>query len=77
MTFTDRHGRLIGDIEIPGVDSDETDDIQIQDADPVLIDDDIEIPGVDAVAGPENPTHKLLRLIMISTSPKPTHLQSR
>jgi hypothetical protein len=23
MTFTDRHGCLIGDIEIPGVDSDE------------------------------------------------------
>jgi hypothetical protein len=23
MTFNDRHGRLIGDIEIPGVDSDE------------------------------------------------------
>jgi hypothetical protein len=23
MTFTDRHGRLIGDVEIPGVDADE------------------------------------------------------
>jgi hypothetical protein len=30
MTFTDIHGRLIGDIEIPGVDADEEDD------DPIL-----------------------------------------
>jgi hypothetical protein len=26
MTFTDRHGRLIGDVEIPGVDDQEEDD---------------------------------------------------
>jgi hypothetical protein len=26
VTFTDRHGRLIGDIEIPGVDSTEDED---------------------------------------------------
>jgi hypothetical protein len=26
MTFTDRHGHLIGDIEIPGVDYDEDED---------------------------------------------------
>jgi hypothetical protein len=51
MTFTDRHGRLIGDIEIPGVDSDEDQEDQFPGVAPV-IDDDIEIPGVD-VAGPE------------------------
>jgi hypothetical protein len=26
MTFTDRHGRLIGDVEIPGVDDQAEDD---------------------------------------------------
>jgi hypothetical protein len=51
MTFTDRHGRLIGDIEIPGVDSDEEQEDHLPGVAPV-IDDDIELPGVD-VAGPE------------------------
>jgi hypothetical protein len=51
MTFTDRHGRLIGDIEIPRVDSDEEQEDHFPGVAPV-IDDDIEIPGVD-VAGPE------------------------
>jgi hypothetical protein len=37
MTFTDRHGRLIGDVEIPGVDDQEV---------PVIADD-IKITGVD------------------------------
>jgi hypothetical protein len=67
LTFTDRHGRLIGDveipgmdsdaigdIEIPGVDSDKADDVQFSGEDPV-IDDAIEIPGAD-VEGPKNPT---------------------
>jgi hypothetical protein len=52
MTFTDRHGRLIGDIEIPGVDSDEEQEDHFSGVSPV-IDDDIEIPGVD-VAGPRS-----------------------
>jgi hypothetical protein len=51
MTFTDRHGRLIGDIEIPGVDSEEEQEVHFLGVAPV-IDDDIVIPGVD-VAGPE------------------------
>jgi hypothetical protein len=51
MTFTDRHGRLIGDMEIPGADSDEEQEEHLPGVAPV-IDDDIEIPGVD-VAGPE------------------------
>jgi hypothetical protein len=51
MTFTDRHGHLIGDIEIPGVDSDEEQEDHFPGVAPA-IDDDIEIPGVD-VAVPE------------------------
>jgi hypothetical protein len=50
-TFTDRHGRLIGDIEIPGVDSDKEQEDHFPGVAQV-IDYDIEIPGVD-VAGPE------------------------
>jgi hypothetical protein len=50
ITFTYRHGRLIGDIEIPGVDFDEEQEDHFPGVEPV-IDDDIEIPGVD-VAGP-------------------------
>jgi hypothetical protein len=46
ITFTDRHGRLIGDIEIPGVDADEDDDDHIPGVVPVIADD-IEIPEVD------------------------------
>jgi hypothetical protein len=46
MTFTDRHGRLIGDIEIPGVDSREEADAHFPEVEPV-IEDDIDIPGVD------------------------------
>ena len=60
LTLTDRHGRLIGDIEIPGVDSDEADDVQFPVLDP-MIDDDIEIPGVD-VEGPENPTPQIVEI---------------
>ena len=59
MIFTDRHGRLIGDIEIPGVDSNETDDVQSPGVDPA-IDDAIEIPGVDHVEGPENPVPQVV-----------------
>jgi hypothetical protein len=51
MTFTDRHGPLIGDIETPGVDSGEEQEDHFPGVAP-MIDDDIEIPGVD-VAGPE------------------------
>jgi hypothetical protein len=51
MAFTDRHERLIVDIEIPGVDSDEEQEDHFPGVAPV-IDDDIEIPGVD-VAGPQ------------------------
>jgi hypothetical protein len=46
MTFTDRHGRLIGDVEIPGVDDQEENDDHLPGVVP-LITDDIEITGVD------------------------------
>jgi hypothetical protein len=51
MTFTDRHGCLIGDIEVPGVDSTEDEDNYFPGVAPLIVDA-IEIPGVD-VAGPE------------------------
>jgi hypothetical protein len=51
LTFTDRHGRLMGDTEIPGVDSTEDEDDNFPGVAPVIADA-IEIPGVD-VAGPE------------------------
>jgi hypothetical protein len=46
MTFTDRHGRLISDVEIPGVDNQEKDDDHLPVVVPVIADD-IEITGVD------------------------------
>jgi hypothetical protein len=46
MTFTNRHGRLIDDIEIPGVDADEDDDDHLPGV-VLVIADDIKIPGVD------------------------------
>ena len=62
LVFTDRKGRAIGDIEIPGVPPDDVDedeiiqlpgvDAGIQEA-PVF-DDDVELPGVD-MDGPEDP----------------------
>jgi hypothetical protein len=52
MTFTDRHGRLIGDMEIPGVDSAKKEDDYFTGVDPVIVDA-IVIPGVD-VTVPES-----------------------
>jgi hypothetical protein len=46
MTFIDRHGHLIGDVEIPGVDAEEDDDDHLPGVVPVIADD-IEITGVD------------------------------
>jgi hypothetical protein len=46
MTFTNRHGRLISDVEIPGVDAEEDDNEHLLGVVPVIIDD-IEITGVD------------------------------
>jgi len=55
MTFTHRHGRLVRDLEIPGVPPDEDDNEEQQL--PALIDNAIEIPGVD-VDGMKNPAPK-------------------
>jgi hypothetical protein len=46
MTFTDRHGRLIVDLEIPGVDAEEDDDNHLPGVVPVITYD-IKITGVD------------------------------
>jgi hypothetical protein len=46
MTFTDRHGHLIGDVEIPGVAYQEEDDDHLPGVVPVIAYD-IEITGVD------------------------------
>jgi hypothetical protein len=69
MTFTHRHGRLISDIEIPGVDAEEENDDHLPGVVPVIADD-IEIPGVyvegtetqDAVPAPQVDIVKLLPL---------------
>jgi hypothetical protein len=52
MTFTDRHGRLIGDIEIPGGYSNKEQKDHFPGVAPVINIDIEKIPGVD-VAGPE------------------------
>ena len=44
LTYTDCHGRLIGDIEIPGVDPDDDNNTDTAS----MFDDNIELPGVDA-----------------------------
>jgi hypothetical protein len=46
MNFTDRHGRLIGNVEIPGVDDQEEDDDHLPGVVPEFADD-IDITGVD------------------------------
>jgi hypothetical protein len=46
MTFTDRHSRLIRDMEIPGVNSTEDEDDYFPVVDPVIADA-IDIPGLD------------------------------
>jgi hypothetical protein len=46
MTFTNRHGRLIVDVEIPGVDDQEEDDDHLPGVVPVIVDD-IKLTGVD------------------------------
>ena len=44
LTYTDRHGSLIGDIKIPGVDADDDNDTDTAS----VFDDNIKLPGVDA-----------------------------
>jgi hypothetical protein len=72
MTFTDRHGCLIGDIEIPGMDSDEEQEDHFPGV-ALVIDDNIKIPGAD-VAGPEDldeapaPQVRLMILTFLKTT---------
>jgi hypothetical protein len=60
MTFTDRHGRLIGDVEIPGVDDQEEDNDHLPGVVPVIADDikiiEVDVEGTetqDAVPAPQ------------------------
>jgi hypothetical protein len=46
MTFTDRHGLLMGDVEIPGVDDEEENDDHLPGVVPVILGN-IDITGVD------------------------------
>ena len=46
ITFTDRHGRLIGDVIIPGEDVEEAKDAEIPGVDEGAVDH-VELPGVD------------------------------
>jgi hypothetical protein len=64
LIFTDRHGRLIGDVELPGIPDDSNsvpDDTELPGVDPA-INDDIEIPGVDAVEGLEDPDPREIKI---------------
>ena len=55
LTFTDCHGRLIGEVDIlESQDDSVADGVEFPGVDPV-INHDIEIPGVDDVEGPEDP----------------------
>ena len=48
LVFTDRRGRPIGDVEIPGVETSNPDHIEIPGVDASGIDvENVEIPGVD------------------------------
>jgi hypothetical protein len=68
FTFTDRHGRLIGDAKVQDVADDidnaidNNDDIDFAGVDPV-ISDHIEIPGVDDEEGQEYPTPQEIEII--------------
>ena len=67
LTFTDRQGRLIGDVGVPGNLDDleqEDDDVEIPGVDPIL-DNHIEIPGVDDGVGPEDPAPQAIQEIAI------------
>jgi hypothetical protein len=61
LIFTDRHGRLIGDVDIPGVDfDDEADDAELPGVDQAEVDN-VELPGVD-VEGQEDPDPQIVEI---------------
>ncbi len=62
LIFTDRRGRPIGDVEIPGVDFEEADDddAALPELDPVDVDN-VELPGVD-VAGQANQAPQIVEI---------------
>ena len=72
MTFTDHHGRLVGDLEIPGVPPDDDDEEQQQ---LPMIEDAIDIPGVN-VDRMENPAPQNIEINDLD-NPKPINLLLR
>jgi hypothetical protein len=76
MNFIDRHGRLIGDVEIPGVDAKENDDDHLPGVVPVITDD-IKITGVDVEGTETQDSVPAPQVEMISAFTMPTQLQLR
>lgn len=58
LTFTDRHGRLVGDADTTGV-SDDSEPVDVNVEFPGVITDNIEIPGVDGADGSEDPAPQI------------------
>ena len=89
MIFTDRHGRLIGEIEIPGVDSIQNDHVEFPGVDPVndeefpgvepVIDENVEIPGVDDEAVHGNDAPQIVEINdpdIPALDPDPAHIEA-
>jgi hypothetical protein len=81
FTFTDRHGRLIGDADTTVISDDfepVDDDVEFPGVVPV-IDDNIEIPGVDGEEGPEDPAPQEIAIdddLDIHTDPLPIEVET-
>jgi hypothetical protein len=80
FTFTDRHGRLIGDAEAPETPDalEDADDVEFPGVDPA-INDHIEIPGVDDEEGPEDPAPQEIEIdddLDIPTDPVPIEVET-
>ena len=80
FTFTDRHGRLVGDADTTGVSDDSEpvdDDVEFPGVEPV-IDDNIEIPGVDGEEGSEDPAPQIEINddLEISSDPNPIQVET-
>ena len=81
LTFTDRHGRLLGDNEIPGVDPPEPIDAPLPEVDLDAVDA-LEIPGVDEPGfdiETENPAPQIVEITdpdTINTDPPPIEVET-
>jgi len=79
LTFADRHGRLIGDAEVPGVSDDFgfAEDVEFPGVVPV-ISPEIEIPGVDDGEGQEDPAPQEIEIadLEIESDPAPIEVET-